>query len=267
MTAPAHRSYSQVNTLRRCGYAYKLGKIDKIPGRPSAAAVGGSAVHVATEWIDSIFDGVGSQDFIAIGIQIARDYFAEEILAHPDFPVPEWTAFGWKPKQDVAWWVEKGIPNCIDSYVEWRMDNPQYRVARLFGGLAIEVPFDVTLGDVQIQGKIDRVFEDTDNDVLFAVDLKTGKKPPNDEQLGLYRTALSTLGVDVTYGIYVYGLKRGTAQVTSAIDLSHWTPEKLYAIYGEADRQIREGIFLPHPGDACFICEFKDHCPFNQSAL
>lgn len=49
---PAHLSHSTVSTYRMCGTKAYLEKVRKVEGRPGVAALGGNAVHLATELLD-----------------------------------------------------------------------------------------------------------------------------------------------------------------------------------------------------------------------
>lgn len=49
---PAHLSYSTVDGYRTCGMRLKLQKIQRVEQRPGLAAIGGNAVHVASEHVD-----------------------------------------------------------------------------------------------------------------------------------------------------------------------------------------------------------------------
>lgn len=51
---PKHLSYSQATTLADCGERYRLERIFRVPTPPSWAAVGGKAMHLASEWIDRL---------------------------------------------------------------------------------------------------------------------------------------------------------------------------------------------------------------------
>jgi putative RecB family exonuclease len=91
-------------------------------------------------------------------------------------------------------------------------------------------------------------------------------KPKTSEQLGLYAGALKrALGWQVSYGYYLYGLKSGEAKLTPPLNLTAWTDELLGSIYIPANQQISAGIFLPNPGDACFVCSVSEHCAFVQA--
>lgn len=49
---PEHTSYSSLTTWLSCGYKYYLSRIVKVEEPPSTWAIGGSAVHKATENYD-----------------------------------------------------------------------------------------------------------------------------------------------------------------------------------------------------------------------
>lgn len=49
---PAHLSFSTVNGYRGCGKRFELSKVLRLEEKPGLAAIGGNAVHVATEAYD-----------------------------------------------------------------------------------------------------------------------------------------------------------------------------------------------------------------------
>lgn len=56
---PAHLSYSTVNGYRMCGKQFYFNKIARLEQLPGLAAIGGNAVHTATEILDrAAFFGV-----------------------------------------------------------------------------------------------------------------------------------------------------------------------------------------------------------------
>lgn len=57
---PAHLSFSTVNGYRSCGKKFQLQKVLRLEEKPGLAAIGGNAVHSATEKLDlEEFHGVG----------------------------------------------------------------------------------------------------------------------------------------------------------------------------------------------------------------
>lgn len=49
---PAHLSYSTVNGYRSCGKRHELQKVLRLEEKPGLAAIGGNAVHKASEDFD-----------------------------------------------------------------------------------------------------------------------------------------------------------------------------------------------------------------------
>ena len=50
---PAHLSYSTVSGYRMCGAKFRFEKVLKLEQVPGLAAIGGNAVHVASEAVDA----------------------------------------------------------------------------------------------------------------------------------------------------------------------------------------------------------------------
>lgn len=56
---PAHLSYSTVSGYRLCGTKFLLEKVMGLEQRPGLAALGGNAVHTATEALDMMIVSQG----------------------------------------------------------------------------------------------------------------------------------------------------------------------------------------------------------------
>lgn len=269
---PKHRSFSQVKQLRTCGFSYKLERIDRVPSRPSVPAVAGVAVHSGTEEVDRLWSGA-TASLTARGLETARASFDEQVekLTAEGWPPETWRSFGrGVNNQDAAWFREQGLANSINAYVAWRSENDEaFELVDIPGfGPAIELPFNYYIGAQLVHGFIDRVFRHRRHGTLHPFDLKSGLKPKTDEQLGLYARAIDAgLGWQMDFGYYLYGLKTGTAKLTDPIALGHWTTEKLNKVYGPATLAINTGIFMPAPGEACFLCSVTEHCEFYRSVI
>jgi len=59
---PAHLSHSTVSGYRSCGKRFELQKIIRVEQKPGLAAIGGNAVHVATEQYDLLFCDVDNRN-------------------------------------------------------------------------------------------------------------------------------------------------------------------------------------------------------------
>ena len=270
--ALAFRSFSQLQLLRTCGEQYRLRRIEHHRERPSAAAVGGTVIHSATEVVDhGLADGVDVEEVVQAALGHATNGLDQEIQYQLDksnnLDISRWKKYG---RQDIEWYRTTGIPDGIRAYVKWRTEGPDLQLAEIPNfGRAIEVPFNLHLDGLGIHGYIDRVFTSPMNEgQYYPVDIKSGSKPKTDEQLAIYAMALNQgLSWPVGYGFYVYNLKKGEALVTAPLDLRHWTRERLSKIYRDVTRTIDQGIFIPNPGEACFHCGVTEHCSFNRSVV
>lgn len=265
-----HRSFSQVKQLRKCGFQFKLQRIDRVPDRPMVNAVAGTAVHTGTEFVDKqILNGTTDRDDIAKWASHEADIALAKQVEH--FEGEGWPVAAWRkyPRQSFEWFRDTGIPNSIRAYTDWRFDNPDFELVNVPDfGPAIEVPFNYYIGDQLITGFIDRIFTSREHGGYYPIDLKSGKKPDTDEQLGLYAQALNkALGWQVTWGYYLYQLKSGVAKMTPALRVDHWNDEKLGQVYLPATRLIDLGIYIPSPGEQCQHCGVADACPFAQAVV
>jgi putative RecB family exonuclease len=194
-----HRSYSQLNQVRTCGYAFQLARIEKRPERPNIPAVMGRVFHTVSEEIDRLIHdqthrGRGPVQGTNQLVKAVESLTSKTLVAETEStiagygPIEDWLSYG---KQDYAAWRDTILPRTITNYVDWRLASG-YQLVDLPGfGPAIEVPFLIDLGGVVVKGYVDRVFEM--NDTPLILDLKSGRKPETIEQLAIYRIALETI--------------------------------------------------------------------------
>jgi putative RecB family exonuclease len=262
---PDHLSYSQASSWQRCQEQVRLERLLKIPSRPNWASVGGSAVHSATEaWDIRTLSG----DFTADDHTLEADFdaaFEDAITRELDrghgFPTSEWRATGratkeWPDKRDDKWWRVNG-PLMLRRWVNWRMNNT-WEIADVGGKAAIEVPFEVELGGIMVQGFIDRVFTNPQRTSLLCVDLKSGRKPDDITQLGTYTLALDEVyNCRPDWACYWMGEDGGTTAIES---MASWTRARLDYLYGSIKEQQEQGVFLPHVTNMCGSCGVRASC-------
>lgn len=265
--------------LRGCGEQYRLQRIEGTPSRPSTPAVAGKIAHTATEHIDkAMLDGLTDREELRkVGLRIVdqADEVIRDEVERDGFQTSEWIKYGRRTTEkpgaeDIDWFMRAGIPNCIDAYIDWRLSRTDLTIAEVPGfGPAIEVPFEyITKKGQLVRGFIDRIFTTDEGRSVVPMDIKTGRKPSTDEQLGLYAAALRRgLGWTATWGLYVYALKTGEWKQTPPINLTHWDDDKLAHVYGQATTLIDLGIYVPHPGESCQHCGVADHCAYVQSII
>ena len=173
----------------------------------------------------------------------------------PSFDLGDYTITGraaaaYGGKRNHEWWHDNG-PGLVDNYVEWRKRTKWEIWETPTGEHAVELNLNVTLpGDIYVVTYIDRVFV-LPSGQIAVLDLKTGRLPETEEQLGFYATA-----IELTYGAmyrpqwgYYWDAQKGEHGRPLALD--RWTPDLFAAMYRQAIDGINAGSFLPKPGQGC----------------
>lgn len=250
----SHLSYSQVETLLSCGEKYRLTRIVGITEDPAWWFLGGSAVHTATEQYD-----LGNTE--ATATELYEAAIAQQIADVDDMTK---VRSGGRPSKDWPngengdWWAVNG-PKFVQSWIDWRGQNPNLHLAEFAGTPAVEVAVGALTDDgVALKGYIDRVFQDAESGDLLIVDLKTGRNAPASSlQMDFYRYALhATLGVDARYG----GFWMARTGVISKIHDLWREPAQIADMLAKARVLIDNELFVPHLTMLCNSCGVKQHC-------
>ena len=271
--APLHVSYSQISSWVRCGKAYELERVLKVPSFPSWAQVAGSAVHEATERMD--------RGDITPLRDLWLDVFATTITNYEEryeVAPPEWKVTGRKTKatpygEDQRFWTTAGV-QMLNRWKAWRVANKdKWQIVTLTapGGTekwdGIELPINTVFGDVAVQGVIDRLFADEAGNLL-VVDLKSGTWAPKDagQQLGLYATGVEQIfGMRPAQGAY-WMARTGTFSEPPK-DLAHFSQHYWATLIEKFAKAKAESIYLPNPGMFCGSCGVRDYCATQGGSL
>lgn len=263
---PQTLSYSQMSSMQTCSWRWALERGFHVPQQPSWATVGGSAVHLATEWWDNwTLTGVWEKDRNRIA-KLFNDAFdqsiEERLKQEPDFTKDQWRASGraskaWPNKEDENWWRENG-PSQVMSWVTWRTNNAGWEIATLGDKPGIELDFLVEIGGVKVRGYIDRLFHRNETELL-VLDLKSGaREPESSDQLGTYKIGLEEqYGVTPTWGTYWMSRSGGT---TELVDMSLYPKVRLDHSYSLTRKQQELGMFYPRKTAMCSGCSVKQFC-------
>jgi hypothetical protein len=258
---PEHTSHSAINSFLRCGKAYELGKLGA-PELPSWWLIGGSAVHKATEWLDT-----GQWDD------------SPEMAFYTAFNNEIFDAVDTEPDQDK--WRKAGYGARAQGYDHWMIQGPRYvkqwadrRWSSGDNGSNhrwVELDISTTLpSGIIIRGSVDRVAVwECPEEPLFDVelaDLKTGStRPDSDQQLGIY-SVLTKEWLEHKFG------RVGKVKSISAanymfkddefypMDVSNWTLETVDEIAKEWYSGISSGVFIPNRGKQCGTCGVAQFC-------
>ncbi|QBJ01157.1 Cas4 exonuclease [Mycobacterium phage Arissanae] len=270
------RSVSQLNQYTRCPMSYKLSRIDKVWARPAAWLPQGTAFHTVAELVEK-----ARAEGREVPLERAKEIFGEEYAKD----IGELSAI--TPNFD--WWQGSGPYNAwrdierrfhvgmeqVEKFYAWRdalgqtiwqtpatEDEPSKPAIELQFNIVIETP----AGPIRLRGFIDAVVVLPDGSVRVR-DYKTGNKPGDDFQLGVYALVIRLLyGVECWTGDYFMAGKKGKKPtLTHPFDLSEWTLEAVAERFAEVEEGIRAERFeaLPEP-DKCNFCDVSYSCPaFN----
>lgn len=258
ITGKAHLSYSAVSTLSDCGERFRLERVVQVPQAPAWWFTAGSAYHTATEYID-----LGAEEDPKAAWDKAWAKHLEEDIPDGDYSAVRASGRAtkeWPDKQNKDWWEYHG-PQFVAEYIK-TMNEMRSQGWQLWtledGSPAIEIPFQVPIGDVLMKGAIDRVMINPDGEMV-VVDLKAGSRVPESTmQLGVYSVAIEKIfEVKPILGSYFMARK---AELTEPMSLLHYTEDVLGYFLGTAKKMIESEIFLPHVSNLCKACGVREYC-------
>lgn len=228
-------SPSKLSTFLGCGLKYKYKYIDWLPDGSGQAAVNGTCIHSALEYLYQ---------------EEPNNRTLAKALEHLDTALDEWpkvTLFF--PDRDrcaeLVWALfdleDPTTVNCrrteMDMLVDWYEDH-------------------------QLRGIVDRV--DVEEDGYVIVDYKSGKAPADkymdEKTLGIKMYALMGLKAFGKLPVRVKLLFLGNAQ-TVTLDVTESMVRGVEVKAAASVQAIERGEFNAKPGFACGFCSFKDSCP------
>jgi putative RecB family exonuclease len=166
-------------------------------------------------------------------------------------------AFKTTTADDIANRREKGIEQ-LRNYVKFAEDNPFVIKEIDDFTLALEVPFETTIGDITIKGAIDQILLLPDG--VEVRDLKTGNRETANLQLAIYVLVVEKIfGWPVVKASYYYA-KDNKVVTLSRQELNRYSEEYLTELFTALDAGIQNNVFIPNPGNGCAMCPVKTNC-------
>lgn len=230
--------------------------VERVPQNPAAWLAQGTAFHEAVR----IWEESGRSVDIVNKYEEIYDYEIEKMkLREPDLKV--WLRAPSKSTpQDIKERRDRGANMAlqyknIHTFGEGKdsvlMDIDDYTIA-------VEVPFQFSLGDVEIKGSIDQILLHPDG--VEVRDLKTGNREQSNIQLAIYVIAVEKIfGWKVVRASYYYA-KDGKITTLYRKELDRYTEAYLSDLFQTLDRGISNGVYLPNPGSQCTLCPVRKYC-------
>jgi len=271
---PQHFSYSQLAAFEKCPLQYKFGFILKVPTRGKAVFSFGKTMHnTLYEFLKNINKSASDK---SSNTTKAKNLFGEEIAKTikkrkkkedlfeklMDLYEKNWLDEWYESKNQKEEYYKKGKDILKEFYKNFEKDPP--KILKVNNALALELPFNLKIGDHTLYGVIDRI--DDRKDGITIVDYKTGQSKDKldedaKEQLLIYQIAAQeVLHLRPEKLVYQY-LDDGkqASFLGSEMDLENQKTK----IIEEAEK-IKNSEFEPTPGWQCQYCDFKDICDHAQ---
>jgi DNA helicase-2/ATP-dependent DNA helicase PcrA len=239
---PAHFSYSQLAAFEKCPLQYKFGFILKIPTRGKAVFSFGKTMHGTLHEFLKSPEG---------GLKKLEKLYEENWIN-------EW----YESKKQKEEYFKKGKEILADFYAKFEKAQP--KILKIGGNPALELPFNLKIGEHTLFGVIDRIDEEKDGIVI--VDYKTGQSKDKldldaKEQLLIYQIAAKEVLHLNPKQLYYYYLDDG--KMASFLGSDQELSDQKEKIIKEIER-IKNSEFEATPGWQCQYCDFKDICDFAQ---
>jgi DNA helicase-2/ATP-dependent DNA helicase PcrA len=257
-------SFTQLAAFQSCPLQYKFAHVYKIPILGSFQKSFGNCIHLTLEEI--------LKQHLERGVQSQGDLFTPVAPIAPGFRVSLEEALKmyesrWAENDD--WYESKGR---YDEYYakgkeaikrlmqEWIATPPNVEF--------LERPFDWSVGEHSLRGKVDRL-DRLPTGGYGILDYKTGSAKTEDtvdtkdkEQLWIYQMAMEEMGLSITRLSYVYVLSGET------LDVELLQGEKREAFRDRIAKRMNEILlsrFAPIPSTfTCRYCDFRSICEHRE---
>lgn len=258
-------SFTQLAAFRSCPLQYKFAHVYKIPILGSYQKSFGQCIHLTFQDVLQLHLERGKAEQGSL-------FGAAPAAVAPGFRVSLAEALEiyerrWSENDD--WFETKGR---YDEYHKKGKDAVKATVeswhAKIPDVAYLERPFDWSVGEHSLKGKVDRI--DHLSDGKFAIiDYKTGAAKTTDsietrdkEQLWIYQIAMEEMGLPVTSLKYVYVLTGDEAEVEI---LQGEKRDKFREDILERMKEILLSKWSPTPSPfICRFCDFRQICEYRR---
>ena len=255
LAPPRSLSPSKVSSFTDCPLAFRLSVIDRLPERPSPAAVKGTLVHRALEalmWEHA----PGDRTVEVATAEVHRSWRAMQ----GDTEVQELAL-----NDDEG---EKFVGDAVTlAHRYFELEDPDRVHA-----VGVELGLEADVDGLRLRGVIDRLDLNDDGD-LVVVDYKTGRAPG----VGFERAKMAGVQVYALLCERVLGrapvevrllyLREPVTIVATPNDQSiRGQRQRAVAVWRAIERACDTGDFRPRPSRLCGYCSFQSMCPAFDGA-
>lgn len=262
---PSHFSYSQLAAFSKCPLQYKFAFILKVPTRGKAVFSFGKTMHnTMHEFLKNNYTE-GQENLFGEKIY-EKNIFGQLEKIYEKNWIDEW----YESKKQKEEYYKLGKKIIKEFYENFSKNKPS--ILKINGIPALELPFNLKVGEHTLFGVIDRIDEVEGSPSTGSgrqcsiVDYKTGQSKDKldfdaKEQLLIYQIAAQeVLHLKIKELAYYY-LEDG--KIASFLGSDKEIADQKSKILEEIEK-IKNSEFGPTPGWQCQYCDFKDICDFAQ---
>ncbi len=255
LSPPTTLSPSKVSSFKDCALAFRFSAIDQLPEAPSAAAVKGTLVHLALEYLFDREAEDRTVDHAIADLDRATGTMRED----PDF-------VGLALDADAEATFLADADRLVRRYFE--VEDP-----RTVHPVGLELKLEAQVDDIRVRGIIDRLELD-DQGGLVVTDYKTGRSPSTNHQQGrLGGVTFYALLCEELFGVLPAQVKLiylgdGLTITTEPSEQSiRGLRNKLRALWSAIATACEREDFRPRPGPLCNWCSYHAFCPAQGGDL
>lgn len=259
---PDHFSYSQLAAFDKCPLQYKFAFILKIPVKGKAVFSFGKTMHnTLYQFLKQANEASGIKQKNLFGFA-EKDLGAKLLSGIDKIYDDNWIDEWYEDKSQKEDYYKLGKQIVKDFYGEFIKNPP--KILMVDNAPALELPFNMKIGDYAVRGRIDRV--DEAGDGVAIVDYKTGSAKDkldaeSKEQLLIYQIAAEEIfKLKPRQLIYHYLEENKKASFLGTDKDKAGLKEKIIAEI----EAIKNSDFAPTPGWQCGFCDFKGICDFAE---
>lgn len=264
LALPDHFSYSQLNTFSKCPQMYKFSSILKIPTRGKPMFSFGDTIH------NTLYEFLKQQNQPKAIEQEDLFGFGEGVPANKSLTLKdlekiyekEWVDEWYESKAQKERYYKLGKKLLKGLYDKFQANPP--KIFKINDQLALEIWFNLKIGDNLLKGRIDRIDEVAGGAKI--VDYKTGKSKDKLDKDSKQQLLIYQMAVEEVYGLNL--VEAAYHYVEDDKELSFLgTKEELSDQKQKITEQIekiKQSDFTPTPGWHCQYCDFKDICNSAQ---
>jgi putative RecB family exonuclease len=246
-------SPSRAGDFLTCPLLYRFRVIDRIPERPSPAAVRGSVVHAVLE---RLYDLPAAERTLDRAVELVEPQWRRLLEAEPELA----QLFPSEGEDRAAWLAQ--VVELVHGY--FALEDPQ-RLEPAERECYVETPLE---GGLVLRGYIDRLDVAAATGDLRIVDYKTGKAPgPGFEARAMFQMRCYALILWRLHGRVprlLQLLYLGSGEILryepDEADLRA-TERKLLALCAAISRAMDTGDWRPNPSRLCEWCDHQALCP------